>query len=260
MLFPYERYALLTESLTIRYPAGEEEYARWILQKMERAGSLLSSLFERSFPEIELLLVRPEDWSLVPCDEGEQNEYPHPFWTAVTSPPTIVVPLEVDAIFGELTQVKLAFMLYHELALAFLEDDPRPWPEDYPLWADEWALNFAALWLTYRLDGQRGAVSSDLFGEYADIFEPEPDGKTPVTIRGFDWYEDTSAEDYLCYALLLEQFAVDLLTRYQPTILPQFLNLFRVERKTVLSDDVTDMLASVLGPGASDWLENLVYF
>src|SRR5256885_17222859 len=79
------------------------------------------------------------------------------------------------------------------------------------LWADEWQLKFAALWLSQQIDGQKGVVNKDLREKYAEIFEPEEDGKTPVTIRGFDWYDDTTPEDYLCYELLLEQLAADLL-------------------------------------------------
>ncbi len=61
------------------------------------------------------------------------------------------------------------------------------------------------------------------------------------------------------YELLLEQFAADLLARYEPDILSRFLALYRTERE-LLSDDVTTMLATVLGPGGSEWLEALVYF
>ena len=151
-------------------------------------------------------------------------------------------------------------MLYHELTLAFIETDPRPWPDDYPLWADEWQFKFAALWLSHQLDQVQGVVNKDLHVLYEEIFEPEPDGKTPVTVRGFDWYEDTSSEDYLSYELLLERFAADLLATYQPDILPRFLTLYRREREVLLSEDVTTMLASVLGPDGSEWLDNLVYF
>lgn len=100
----------------------------------------------------------------------------------------------------------------------------------------------------------------DLHDHYTEIFEPELDGKTPVTIRGFDWYEDTSEEDYLIFNLLLEQFADDLLLKYGPEILPRFLNLYRNDYSVLLSDDITDMLAGILGPGGAEWLENLVYF
>jgi hypothetical protein len=133
-------------------------------------------------------------------------------------------------------------------------------PSESPLWADEWQLQFAALWLTQQMQGQSGIVMKDLHTQYAEIFEPEPDGKTPVTIRGFDWYEDTSPEDYLIFNLLLERFAADLLTNYSPEILPRFLDLYRKDFAVLLSDDVTTMLASVLGPGGAEWLEELVYF
>jgi len=170
------------------------------------------------------------------------------------------VPVNIDPVFGKETPERLAFILYHALTLAFLESDPRPWPEEYPLWADEWQLKFAAVWLAQNLDGQQGLVNKELHAQYEEIFEPEADGKTPVTIRGFDWFEDTSAEDYLAYELLLEQFAVDLLKRYDASILPRFLALYRTERPVLLSDDVTTMLAAALGPGSADWLEELVYF
>lgn len=260
MLFPYERYETLAEPLTVYYPVGEEARARWVFQTIEKAGQLLSRLLRQPLPELEIVLVAPADWSLAPHDEAGQDEYPHPYWTEATSPPSIIIPAEIDLIFGEITQEKLAYMLYHELMLAFTEADPRPWPEEYPLWADEWQLKFAALWLSQQLDHVQGVVNKDLHEQYAEIFEPEPDGKTPVTIRGFDWYEDTSPEDYLCYELLLEQFAADLLATYKPDILPRFLSLFRKEQETLLSEDVTAILASLLGPQGMEWLEERVYF
>lgn len=261
MLFPYERYETLAEPLTVYYPAGEEARARWAYQTIEKAGQALTQLLGQPMPELEIVLVAPVDWPLAPHDEeADQDEYPHPYWTEATTPPSIVIPAEVDLIFGEMTQEKLAYMLYHELALAFVEADPRPWPEEYPLWADEWQLKFAALWLSQRFDHVQGVVNKDLHEQYAEIFELEPDGKTPDTVRGFDWYEDTSPEAYLCYELLLEQFAADLLATYSPDILPRFLSLYRKEQATLLSEDVTVMLASVLGPDGAGWLEDLTYF
>ncbi len=259
MLFPYERYVTLAQPLTVYYPTGEEALARSVLQTINGAAHLLTGLLGVAIPDIEILLVDMADWPLVPHSELEEIATPHPYWTDTTSPPCIVVPVEVDPIFGEITPQKFAFMLYHELALALLEEDPRPWPASSPLWADEWQFKFAAVWLSQRLDNVQAVVNTDLHAQYADVFEPEADGKTPVTVRGFDWYEDTSAEDYLVYELLLEQFAADLLARYEPDILPRFLALYRAERE-LLSDDVTTMLATVLGPGGGEWLEGLVYF
>lgn len=258
--FPYDRYRTLAEPLTVYYPEAEVGFARWVLQSINKAGNLLTNLLGQPMPEIELLLVAPTDWNLVPRDEEEELQNPHPFWTDVTSPPTLVVPLELDAIFGEPTLEKLAFMLSHEVALAYLENDPRPYPLDYPLWADEWQLKFAALWVSQQISGHEDIVSKDLFEKYAEIFEPEEDGKTPVTIRGFDWYEDTIAEDYLCYELLLEQLAADILKQYGSKVLPRFLTLYRKERNILLSDEVTEMLGAALGAGGVEWLDELVYF
>ena len=260
MVFPYEQYEKLTEPLTVYYPTGEENRARWVLSTVERASGLLTRLLARPMPEMTILLIKDSDWSLAPHDEEEEVGASQPYLTAATTPPILVVPSLLDAIWGEPTQEKLAFMLYHEIVLAYLEDDPRPWPDSYPLWADEWQLKFASLWLAQQLDGQQGIVNKDLHKQYAEIFEPEPDGKTPVTVRGFDWYEDTTADDYLEYELLLEQFAADLLAHYPPEIFPRFLALYRIERETLLSDDVTTMFSSVLGPAGTEWLENLVYF
>lgn len=260
MLFPYEKYSTLSGPVPGYYPAGDEARARQIVQIIDKACVQLEQLFGKSRPEFEILLPTPDDLSQAPHDEVEEVDRPSPYWTEVTSPPTLVVPSEVDMIFGEMTMEKFSFMLYHALVLAFLENDPRPWPEDNPLWADEWQVKFASLWLAHTLDGQTGIVNTDLYAEYDDIFEVEPDGKTPDTIRGFDWYEDTTPEDYLCYQLLLERFAADLLGTYSVDILPRFLDLYRVERERVLSDDVTTMLASVLGDGGEEWLENLIYF
>ncbi|MBV8823140.1 MAG: hypothetical protein JO125_12320 [Chloroflexi bacterium] len=260
MHFPYELYETLAEPLTVYYPTGEEARARWVFQTIDKAAGLLTQLLNQPMPEIEILLVTMADWPLAPRNEDEELSNPQPYWTDASSPPCIVIPAEIDAIFGEFTQEKFAYMLCHELILAFLESDSRPWPNDYPLWADEWQLKFAALWLYQHLYSRQDIVNKDLREQNAEIFEPEPDGKTPVTIRGFDWYEDTAAEDYLAYELLLEQFAADLLATYEPQVLPRFLDLYRVERDVLLSDDVTAMLASALGPGGAEWLEELVYF
>ncbi|MBA2395844.1 MAG: hypothetical protein H0V70_24210 [Ktedonobacteraceae bacterium] len=260
MQFPYKSYETFLEGIKIYYPAGEEVHARRIVQTTMRAGELLSTLLKQPMPPLEVLLVATDDWSLAPREEAEENTDLLPYWTNVRTPGTLVVPVEVASVFGEPTQEKLAFMLYQALTLAFLEDDQRPWPDDYPLWADEWQLKVAALWLAQRLDAVQGLVNKDLREEYADIFEPEADGKTPVTIRGFDWFEDTAVEDYLTYELLLEQFAADLLAKYESDVLPHFLDLYRNGRTVLLSDDATLMLASVLGAGGEEWLESLVYF
>lgn len=260
MYFPYNRYEKLTGLLTAYYPSNEEELAHWIVQTIERASQRLTQLLERPMPDLEILVVKAEDWSLVPRGDLEEEHAPRPYWTDETSPPTIVVPTEIDPTFGTITREKIAFMLYHELALAFLEADPRPWPEESPLWADEWQFKFVAVWLSYSLDSQQGMVNQDLYERRTDIFEPEPDGKTPMTVRGFDWYEDTPTEEYLCYELLLERLAKDLLARYDIHILPRFLANYRVERNVLLSDDVTNLLAAALGSGGEEWLEELVYF
>lgn len=266
MPFPYERYEKLAEPLKIYYPAGKQAQARWILQTLEQANNLLANLLNQPVPEIEVLLVTAADWDNAPREMPEEQtelEAPGallPYWTDSTQPSSMVIPAELDPIIGEPTPQKRAFLLYHELTRAFLEHDPRPWPDEYPLWADEWQWQFVALWLAQQINGQQGIVNEDLHKKYAEIFEPEEDGKTPVTIRGFDWYEDTSPEDYLCFDLLLEQFAADLLAHFDPEVLPRFLTLYRKDHHVLLSDDVTEMLGSALGPGGVGWLEELVYF
>lgn len=267
MRFPSECYETLAERLKISYPTGEEKQARWIVQTIDRASRLLAELLKVPAPIMELLLLASGDWHLAP-PESESLEvlsahiqtYPHPYWATSVEPPCLVIPAKLDALFGKPTPEKLAFMLYHEMAVAFLERDTRPWPEDSPLWSEEWQLQFAALWLSHKINGQQAIVNRDLHEQYADIFEPEEDGKTPVTVRGFDWDEDTNPQDYLCFSLLLERLAADLLRHYGPEILLHFLDLYRKEGHILLSDDATQMLATALGPGGADELENFVYF
>ena len=257
MSFPYEQYEKLAEALTLYYPAGQETLARWIFQTIDRAGKLLTHLLSQPFPGMEILFVSPSDWDAAPREDPEGPHNMLPYWTTV--PPCLVIPQQLDPIMGEPTQQKLAYLLYHQLTLAYLEADPRPWPES-PLWADEWQLHFAALWLSHQLDGVQGVVMKDLHEKYAGIFVPEEDGKTPVTVRGFDWYEDTTSEDYLVFDLLLEQFAADLLAHYGPEVLPHFLDHYRKDTSVLLSDEVTQVLETVLGQGSVEWLDDLVYF
>lgn len=260
MPFPYEQYETLAVPLTVYYPRNQDSQAHWIVQSIYQAGELLTQLLGRPMPEMQLLLVAPTDWAITPRDDPDEPNNALPYWTNATQPPSIVVPEQLDTIVGTPTQEKLVYLLYAALTQAFLENDPRPWPGESPLWADEWPLQFAALWLMRQIHRQSGIVMKDLHQQYAEIFEPELDGKTPVTVRGFDWYEDTSSEDYLIFSLLLEQFASDLLANYSPEILPRFLDLYRNDFSVLLSDDVTDMLAKVLGSGGAEWLEELVYF
>ena len=268
MLFPYGRYKTLAEPLAVCYPAGEDTQARWVARTVDQASKLLITLLGQPMPEMEILLVALADWDAAPQETSEDYAEPDtdspgkplPYWTDNVHSSYLVIPTELDPIVGEPTKEKLAFLLYHELTRAFLENDPRAWPDQYPLWADEWQLQFAAVWLARQINAQHGIVTRDLHQKYAEIFVPEEDGKTPITVRGFDWYDDTSPEDYLCFNLLLEQFAVDLLNHYGPEVLPHFLTLYRKDHPVLLSDDVTEMLGSVLGPGGLEWLEELVYF
>jgi hypothetical protein len=260
MPFPYEKYETLAEPLSVYFPEGQDSQVQSIIHSIDQASQLLMKLFGRPMPKMELMLVAPADWHVTPHDDPEEPNNALPYWTTVTQPPSLVIPSQLDPIIGIPTREKLAYLLYAVLTQAFLEDDPRPWPEESPLWADEWQMQFAALWLMQQLHGQSGIVLKDLHEQYAEIFEPELDGKTPVTVRGFDWYEDTSAEDYLIFNLLLERFAADLQVKYSPEILPRFLNHYRNDYSVLLSDDVTDMLVNILGPGGAQWLENLIYF
>ena len=258
--FPYEHYEKLAEPLTVYYPKGQETIALWLAQTIDETGKLLTQLLGQAMPEIRILLVAPADWDAVPQEDPEEPNSMLPYWTNATTPPAIVVPTQLDPIIGEPMQEKLAFLLYHELTHAFLENDARSWPEESPLWADEWQLQFAALWLAQQIYGHQGIVMKDLHERYAEIFVPEEDGKTPVTVRGFDWYDDTTPEDYLTFDLLLEQFAADLLAHYGPEALPRFLALYRKKSDVLLSDDVTELLETALGPGSAEWLDDLVYF
>jgi hypothetical protein len=258
MPFPYQRYEILPAPVTLYYPAGQEQFARTIWQQIDKADALLSELLSLSTPRMVILIAAEEDWKDVPKEETEADVL-LPYWTSTTEPPTLVIPATLDPILGQDNDRKRAFLTFHELSHAFLESDPRPWPLESPLWGDEWQLQFAALWLAQQIFGVKDIVETDLHMTYAAIFTPEADGKTPVTVRGFDWYEDTSPQEYLEYTLLLERFAADLLARYDASILPRFLVFYRKER-IFLSDDVTEILGVVLGEEGQEWLEQLDYF
>src|SRR5690348_11222149 len=112
MQFPYDKYETLKasqEALTVYYPTGEEDFARSVFRTIDEAGKLLTQLLSRPLPELELLIVPPNDWPLVPHSELEETQALHPYWTDITSPPTIVVPTEIDPIFGMATPEKFAF-------------------------------------------------------------------------------------------------------------------------------------------------------
>jgi hypothetical protein len=260
MPFPFEKYERVSGPFSVYYSEGQDSLVHAIIQSVDQASQMLKQLLGQPRPNMQIILAAQADWHVMPHDDPEEPDNALPYWTNVTNPSSLVIPSQLDPIIGLPTLEKLVYLVYTVLAQAFLESDPRPWPEESPLWTDEWQIQFAALWLMQEINGQSGIVMKDLHDRYAEIFEPELDGKTPVTIRGFDWYEDTSNEDYLIFNLLLEQFAADLQLKYSPEILPRFLDLYRNDYSVLLSDDITDMLAGILGPGGAEWLENLVYF
>jgi len=260
MPFPYEKYTRVATPFPFFYSESQAALVHTISTFVYQASQGLKQLLDQQIPKMQMLLVQPADWHTTPRDDPEEPANALPYWTTITHPPSLVIPSQLDPIIGQPTQEKLIYLIYTVLAQAFLENDSRPWPAESPLWADEWQMQFAALSLMQQINGQSGIVMKDLHDNYAEIFEPELDGKTPVTIRGFDWYEDTSEEDYLIFNLLLEQFACDLLQKYDPEILHRFLEMYRKDYSVLLSDDVTDMFAKVLGPGGAEWLENLIYF
>ena len=260
MSFPYERYQTIAKPVRVYYPAGYDTLTRQVLQWVDEASRLLARLLVIPAPVMQILLIAPADLQDAPGDETDEAPVLLPYWTEVTQPPTLVVPTELAPIIGRFSQEKLAFLLFHEVAHAFIASDPRPWPLESPLWADEWQLQFAALWLYHQIYHTMGIVMTDLHAGHAEIFEPEADGKTPITVRGFDWYEDTAPQDYLEYTLLLERFATDLLERYDASILPRFIELYRKEGIVWLSDEVTHLLGTTLGDGGEAWLEKLTYF
>ena len=288
-LFPYEQYARFvlhtphhpdvlaysgvretagdSLTMTVYYPASEEARTRRIVGSIQQAGERLSRLFAHPVPDMDVLFPTEQDWRLAPREPDDIADKPEeepllPYWTSAVTPSCLVVPSRLDEVWGEEIPEKLLFLLYHELAIAMLESDKRYWPDDVPLWADEWQFKYLALWLSQQLDGVRGLVSTDLREEFEESFEPEPDGKTPVTVRGFDWYEDTTRDEYVEYEILLEQFAADLLARHDHDVymILDFLISYRRPVERLLSDEVTKMLASSLGDGGEEWLENLVYF
>ena len=173
----------------IFYPPGQEELAARSQQEVVQAGQALGQLLDLPLPAMEVLLIAPSDWQRAPRDEEEEAPGNMlPYWTDATQPSTLVIPQQMDEIVGEATPEKRSLLLYHELAHAFLETDARPWPDESPLWADEWQLQFAAFWLFKQSHGADELITEDLHKQFAESFEPEADGKTPVTIRGFQWY------------------------------------------------------------------------
>jgi len=191
MPFPYEKYERIAEQFPVYYSESQESLVHVIIQTVNQASQRLKQLLGLPQPKMQVILVAPADWHVMPHDDPEEPDNALPYWTNVTHPPSLVIPSQLDPIVGLPTQEKLLYLVYTVLTQAFLENDPRPWPGESPLWADEWQIQFAALWLMQQINGQSGIVMKDLHEQYAEIFEPELDGKTPVTIRGFDWYEDT---------------------------------------------------------------------
>src|SRR6266436_1540620 len=98
MSFPYEQYETLAEPLTVYYPTGQEESARWIFQSIDKAGKLLAQLSGQPVPEMEIILVAPDDWDAAPGEDlGESGDLlSFPYWTDVTQPPALVVPSQLD--------------------------------------------------------------------------------------------------------------------------------------------------------------------
>src|SRR5215467_12365171 len=123
MSFPYGHYQTLAEPVRIYYPAGHETLAHQVLQWVDEANRLLAGLLALPTPEMEILLIAPEDWQNAPRDEPEETFIMLPYLTEATQPSALIVPTELDPIVGRSSQEKLAFLLFHEVAHAFLASD-----------------------------------------------------------------------------------------------------------------------------------------
>src|SRR5260370_24901298 len=99
MSFPYEQYTTLAEPLKTFYRGGKDELAQRVVQEIEHAGKVLSELLGQPMPPLEILIAAAADWEFIPKEDEDEGEGPAtmlPYWTDVTSPPTLVVPEQMD--------------------------------------------------------------------------------------------------------------------------------------------------------------------
>src|SRR5512135_3345149 len=152
MLFPYEKYKRVAGPFTVYYSKSQESLVHVIIQTVDQASQKLEQLLGQSGPKMQVILVAPADWHMMPHDDPEEPGNALPYWTTVTHPPSLVIPSQLDPIVGLASQEKLIYLVYTVLVQAFLENDPRPWPGESSLWADEWQIQFAALWLMKQIN------------------------------------------------------------------------------------------------------------
>jgi hypothetical protein len=236
---PLEGYRVRSErgGVPVFHPPYLAELGGSVSRILERGAHHLSGLLGMEPPGVEALLVPEEDWRGTPRDGERPYPYGLPYFTRSTHPPTLVLPPELDPVFGPRTEVLFPLTVWHELAHAFLL---RREVVRTPPWLGELLPQAAAAAVARKeglpLDGHLSLV----------------DRQRGFTVRTFGGR--ASAEDQMRFQNLLLVLGDAAVREFGAGFLRRLLRMLWDERDVVDEGRAEEMLAGALGSGGRTWL------
>ena len=215
------------------------EQARKVQGYLELGAGALTQTLAVEPPELTAVLVADEDWEEAP----RESEHPYPpglpYFTRSVTPPALVLPERLSAVFVPRTPATFPLAVWHELAHAFLlqREVVRT-----PVWLGEFVPQAAAVTVARRAELPLGDHLSRI-------------GQHPgFSVRNFGGR--TGAGDQMQFQNLLLQFAAAALEEFGEGFLKNLVHALWEENKIVDDERAVELLAGALGARGLEWLES----
>jgi hypothetical protein len=234
---PFQKYGRTDGAIPVLHPPHLREDAENVSRLLEAGTRHLSLLLETDPPEAGALLVSEEDWREAPREGERPYPYGLPYFTRSSSPPALVLPETLSAVFGPRTDALLPLTLWHELAHAFLlqREVVRT-----PVWFAEF--------LPQALSAAVARDEELPLAEHLMSIDREP-GYTVRTFGG-----RASAKDQMAFQNLLLLLGDAAVREFGEGFLGRLVHALRDEREVVDEGRAEELLANALGPDGWSWL------
>ena len=230
-------YARLDGDIPIFHPPGLKGRAAAVRDLLEAGNSALSEILAVEPPELQALLVADEDRQEAP----RENESPYPpglpYFTRAARPPTLVLPDTLSPAFRPRTDATGALVVWHELAHAFLLQEPVP---------------RTPAWLRELVPQALSAAVARRAGLPLDEHLMEIGGSPGFTVRGFEGRNDAAAQ--MAFQNLLLALGAAALEEFGEGFLRTLAHALWSEQDGIGGDRAEELLAGSLGPGGCEWL------
>jgi hypothetical protein len=234
-LSDYER---LAGAVPVHYPPALEDRARELHGLLETGVRELSLMLEVEPPELQALLVMEEDRQ----DAPRENDIPYPqglpYFTRSVTPPALVLPEELSAVFRPRTETLLPLIVWHELAHAFLLQREIVCT---PAWLREFVPQATAV-----VVARRAGLPLD---KHLSLIE-----KPDFTIREFEGRAE--AVEQMAFQNLLLLLGDAAHREFGDEFLGKLTRALWEEKNVVDEERAEELLADALGASGRKWLRS----